>query len=148
MTDLENILIGAVGAMGTGLLFFIIKDVFWKKAQRNQERIDNAVIESVKESERKIIALEKITERHTIILGNQAGDITTLKDLYRENKQGVEKLVDVLQTVDQNMKVQHNDIRTQNSEIKMVMDKSNLLIQETTNINRELLGYLKGLEKK
>lgn len=148
MTDLENILIGAVGAMGTGLLFFIIKDVFWKKAQRNQERIDNAVIESVKESERKIIALEKITERHTIILGNQAGDITTLKDLYRENKQGVEKLVDVLQTVDQNMKIQHNDIRTQNSEIKMVMDKSNLLIQETTNINRELLGYLKGLEKK
>lgn len=127
---------------------FIIKEVFWNKAQRNQERIDNAVIKSVEDSEKKIIALEKLTERHTIILGNQAGDITTLKDLYRENKQGVEKLVEVLQTVDQNMKIQHNDIRTQNSEIKMVMDKSNLLIQETTNINRELLGYLKGLEKK
>lgn len=144
LSSLESVLIGIVTA-GLG---FYVKDVFWPKVQKNQERIDNAVIESVKKSEEKIIALEKITERHTILLGNQSGDITTLKDLYKENKQGVEKLVEVLQTVDANMKIQHNDIRVQNSEIKQVMDKSNMLIQETTNINRELLGYLKGLEKK
>ena len=146
MTPLETALTGITAGLVTGIVFFIIKDVFWSKAQKNQDTIDTNIINSVKVHTDQITELEKITEKLSTASLNQKEDITELRTLFNESNKGVQQLVKVLETVNKNMDAQHNDIRTQNAEIKQIMDKSNQIMQSTSDINRELLGYLKGIK--
>lgn len=147
MTPLETALTGITATLVSGIVFFIIKDVFWSKALKNQDKIDTDIVKSVETDGDKIIELEKFAEKYTFIVANLVKDIEAQKAELYKSKDGVQQLVKVLETVNENMKAQHNDIRVQNAEIKKVMDTSNILLQETTNINRELLGYLKGIIK-
>lgn len=78
---------------------------------------------------------------------NTASDVSHLKAIVEASNAGIAKLNETLIMFDGNMKFWHKDIVTQNAEIKIVMDRSNVLIGESTKINVELMGVLKDMKK-
>jgi hypothetical protein len=134
MSELEIALLSGVVLF---LLGFIIDKVFWSKAKQNQERIDNAVIRSVEASEKKIIELEKRSEKDTYKIANIEREIAEIKIAWRNSTDATRELSLTIEKMITNDRQYHKDNSQLLAEVKMSMDASN-------KINIELLGYLKG----
>ncbi len=141
MTEFE---IGIIITIGAGIVSFFVRDLFWSKAQKNQDKIDSDLAATVNKNTERIVELEKNVALYGLLSKNNQEEITELKSLFTESNKGVQQLVKILETVNENIRIQHNDIRTQNAELKQVMDQCNLMMRETNTINKELLGYLKS----
>jgi len=136
----------------TGFIIgFLVKEVFWRRAQKNQDDLDAATKkqisdceEDIKDCKEKIIAIEKTILQQAIIVGNISSELVILRKLRDQDQKGLEKFVEMLQLFEKGMNEQHRSVTTQNAEIKHTLDKNNLLMQEAQNVNKELISYLKG----
>ncbi len=120
-----------------GLTFFLIKEVFWKKYQKNADTIETSIIDSVKESKSKLIQHDKELQAIEFRLKNIESDIGALKEAWRENNNSLVILNDTIKKFDDSFKVYHRDNAQLMAEVKQTMDKSNM-------IHAELLGFLKA----
>jgi hypothetical protein len=78
--------------------------------------------------------------------GNQT-DIVMLKSMSSETNKIMSELNKTLQLFDINQKEWHKDIRSQNAEIKMSLDRSNNLVEQANKTYQEFIGVIKDLKK-
>ena len=134
--DLNSTLLGCLYSALGFVAVFIIKEVFWKKAVSNQERIDKAVLDTVKENEKKIVDLEKIALTHGNQIKNIESDVLTLEGRQRE-------IDAVAREINSNMKL---IIINQENTNKVVIDNTKNM-HESTVVMREVLNELKRMKQ-
>ncbi len=134
--DINSTLLGCLFSAIGFVAVFIIKEVFWKKAVSNQERIDKAVLDTVKEHEKKIVDLEKIAITHQNKISNIESDVI--------NVEARQKEIDaVAREINSNMKL---IIINQESTNKVVIDNTKNM-HESTVVMREVLSELKRMKQ-
>jgi septal ring factor EnvC (AmiA/AmiB activator) len=133
--------------IGGGLFMFLLEKVFWRKFQKNADAIEASIIDSVKESKSKLIEHDKKFQSVDFRIKNMEGELEFLKDAWSENNKALTILNDTIRKFDDNMKIFHNDIRTQNAEIKMSLDRSNNLVEQANKTYQEFIGVIKELKK-
>lgn len=124
--------------LSAGVVAWIVKMAVSIFAWNGNELIDRIKKLEVQREENasKIQALTFQTASNT-------GDIIYVKKLVEESNKSIGQVGGAIASFDSNMKIWHKEISTQNAEIKVIMDRSNELVQSTTQINKELLAYLK-----
>lgn len=134
--DIISILLGGLFSTLGWLAVFLVKDVFWKKAVSNQERIDQAVVNTVKEHEKKITDLEKIAIKHQNFISNNTSDIVSLEERQKE-------IDGIARNINQNMKLL---IVNQENTNKVVVENTKNM-HESTLVMREVLSELKRMKQ-
>ena len=132
--DWLSLIAGIGSAVIVFVIGFIVKDVFWDKSRKNQERIDNAVIESVKQHEKDIAELRMSILSLANTVGNNTSDINELKDTQKE-------INSVTRDLNSNIRLL---IQNQESTNKVVIDNTRVMQENTKAINQ----FLNFIEKK
>ena len=132
--DWLSLIAGIGSAVIVFVIGFIVKDVFWDKSRKNQERIDNAVIESVKQHEKDIAELRMSILSLANTVGNNTSDINELKDTQKE-------INSVTRDLNSNIRLL---IQNQESTNKVVIDNTRVMQENTKAINQ----FLNFVEKK
>lgn len=125
--------------MGSTIIGLAIKEL-WKKYQKNQDKIDDSVIETVKEVKARQIQQDKELQAAEFRLRNAESRIDNLHEAWRENNDSLKILNETIKKFDDNMKVYHRDMSTLVAEAKQSMDNSN-------KVTQELIGYMRGKDK-
>lgn len=129
---------------GSGLLAYLIKEVILPLLK---DKSNDAIT--------RIKLLEKFEKETDLKLNgfdfrlkNIEGDMEILTKAWQESNKAVNELVKTINSFDSNSNTRHEEMKRQNAEIREVLESSNKLIEETTKINTELLGFLKGQSKR
>ena len=116
--------------LGSGIGLMIVKDIFLRKYQNNQDRIDNAIVEAVK-------SLEKESGEQKLKLQSQdyeiqalKGVIEELKAAWKENNNSLRELNKTIVTFDFNTREQHREFKQ--------------LVGDNTAVMQELAMYIKS----
>jgi uncharacterized coiled-coil protein SlyX len=119
--------------LGSGIGIMIVKDIFLRKYQNNQDRIDNAIVESVKalekghgEHELKIQALE-------FSINNQALVLEDLKSAWKENNNALKEFNQTVRILSSELKEQHGEMKMLVKDNTKIMERVSQFIEKKTN---------------
>ena len=114
--------------LGSGIGLMIVKDIFLRKYQNNQDRIDNAIVEAVKSLERGQTEHELKLQAHEFSINNQALVLEDLKLAWKENNNSLKEFNQTVMILSSELKEQHGEMK--------------LLVRDNTEVMKRVSQFL------
>lgn len=132
MNDLEKTLVTTVIALSIAVIGFLLK-AFWEKSKKNQERIDNSVVDTVQENKDKIAVLDKALALLSAKVHGNSEDIAELFIGQKVSNDNTTRLIETINKLDANSKIQHQESTASQKEMKVAMDNNTKVMHEVLN---------------
>jgi len=132
MSDLEIWLITTVAGLSIAVIGFLIKDK-WERAKHNQDRIDKSVVDTVQDNKDKIAVLDKALALLSAKVHGNTEDIEELFVSQKVSNDNANRLIETINKLDANSKLQHQESTTLAREMKLSMDNNTKVIHDLLN---------------